>query len=719
MKYFKFLFLLCVVSVSAQNYNYALDEKPVPDPQHSEVIEAENLPEEKLYFDSYLLPLEDAYKLQEALDTYGSVRLEKGNYPGPRIVLKTGQRLFGHPTKTKIPSIIIRAGSKNVRVQNVDSKITFEAGAEISNCTIKNVKLTPLECKDCSLSDNLFINLDRCTLNWDCSGSGYFRNNRFIKHWIHVYSPQIVMKGNNATPSYGNVSVWLNLLTPGGHSAEIENLQSLTWIGMDAETWNLDGDSSKDALLTMRQMGRVNLVGMTGGTSSPHKIPVYDIEAETLSIFNQTITSNGGGKSIVQPKTDVFSVYNISEGYDMLDQNSGSNFDAFLNGDEVYLDRQLTSSKIVGSNEGKLENIILGSKYEPWPRGDFDKLPNPAGSNWEENRKNQLDQYEYIQDLVDKDGIAELEEGIYYIGKSIILKDGQGIIGQGTGKTAIIGLSDDFPLVIGEGASSSVDFTLTHMTLQGGSAGLQIRSSGNGLLQVTSCNFKFLVFRNQRNGIHLNKFYGFDNNFLDHVSFIDCNIGFYQEVDPSYTSGENATMMYVDKIVFYESQFINCGIGVSMMAGRTDNLIGWVNCKFDGNEIAADLKYHKGSFFANCDFVNQQGDYIIGESPIAVYSSIFKNNQAKGVFKSRNVIMEGSTLSDNIPFFTQDKPTQAFIANSTINGSLGRFDNGMLINTIVSGEGSSKSLLVQKNDKGQTILLDRSSVPYPQLLVKQ
>ncbi|MDO6810407.1 hypothetical protein Q4603_17425 [Zobellia galactanivorans] len=37
MRYFKFLFLLCVVSVSAQNYNYALDEKSVPDSQHSEV----------------------------------------------------------------------------------------------------------------------------------------------------------------------------------------------------------------------------------------------------------------------------------------------------------------------------------------------------------------------------------------------------------------------------------------------------------------------------------------------------------------------------------------------------------------------------------------------------------------------------------------------------------------------------------------------------------
>ncbi|SIS42612.1 hypothetical protein SAMN05421766_101868 [Zobellia uliginosa] len=708
---------MCVVSVSAQSYHYALDEKSVPDSQDSEVSEAENLPEEKLYFDSYLLPLEDAYKLQEALDTYGAVRLEEGNYPGPKIVLKSGQRLYGHPTKNKVPSITIKAGSKDVWVLNVNSNITFEAGAEISNCTIKNLLFTTLECKDCSLSDNVFINLDRCMLNWDCGNAGYFRNNKFIKHWIHGRWPQIVMKGNSITPSYGNVSVWLNLLTPGGHSAEFENLKSLTWVGVDAESWNYDGESDKP-LLNMKKMGEVSLVGMTGGNNGPHKTPVFDVEAEILNIQKQSLTSKGGGASVVQPNTDVFSLSDDSEGYKLVNPQSGTNLAMFSNSADVYLDKSPVVSKITGGNLEKIKANIIGSQSKPWSRGEFGNLPDPMGGEWGGKRKNQLDQSEYIQNLVDSGNIAELDEGVYYIGSSIVLRDGQGIVGKGTAKTVLVGLTDDFPLIIGEGASSAVDFTLANMTLQGGRSGFRIRSDGDSFLQVTSCNLKFLVFRDQQYGIHLDKFYGFDNNFIDHVSFVKCGVGFYQEVDPSYVSGQTKSMMYVDKLVFYESQFINCDIGVSMMAGRADNLIAWVNCKFDGNRIAADLKYHIGSFFANCDFINNSGEYIIGESTISIYSGLFKNNKSNTIFKSRDVYMEGTVVSDNIPLFANDiKSRNAFIVNSSLSGGLGRLDYGLLVNSVI-GSGNSHPLLIKVNEKAQTVLIDSQSHPYPQLLVR-
>jgi hypothetical protein len=51
-------------------------------------------------------------------------------------------------------------------------------------------------------------------INFNCSVSGYFRNNKIIKHQAQSVSNQLVMKGNSTTPSYGNVSLHTNFLTP-------------------------------------------------------------------------------------------------------------------------------------------------------------------------------------------------------------------------------------------------------------------------------------------------------------------------------------------------------------------------------------------------------------------------------------------------------------------------------------------------------------------------
>ena len=58
--------------------------------------------EEIEYFKAYLLPISQKANLQTALDTYGSVRLEKGDYSGVNVVVKSNQRLYGHPSLTQV-----------------------------------------------------------------------------------------------------------------------------------------------------------------------------------------------------------------------------------------------------------------------------------------------------------------------------------------------------------------------------------------------------------------------------------------------------------------------------------------------------------------------------------------------------------------------------------------------------------------------------------------
>ncbi|PHN94592.1 hypothetical protein CSC80_04390 [Maribacter sp. 6B07] len=717
----KLLYILTFLITGAslgQNYHYALDSKnDAGIVETEEFTGAQNFEEEDLYFDSYLLPVSRASELQEALNTHISVRLESGDYSGDPIIMTSGQRLFGHPTITKVPNITVQAGSSNVRVQNVDSYILFNSGGVISNCTFKNIKFTSLECTNCSLEDNTFINLDRCSLNWDSRGSGYFRNNKFIRHWVHASWPQIVMRGNSTTPSYGNVTVWANLLTPGGHSVELENLESYTFLGMDSESWNWNNDSDK-AMMYMRNMGEVKLAGLTGGSHVDYKTPVFDIEAVRLDIFDKQTYSNGGGLNIVREGTDVVSIYNKSESHAMENSSSGFDLNAYDNNNTINFNKVLVSDVITANDKAVLEDFILGTEYTPWAISAHESIPDILGDSWQEERMNKPDQSDFIQNLIDTNGIAELDEGIYYIGKTLTIVDEEGIIGKGTGKTAIVGLTDDFPLVTGEGNSSGVNYILANMTLQGGSVGLRMHDIGSEYMQVNASVFNFLVFRNQEVGIHLDQFYGFDNNFLDHLNFVNCEIGFYQEVDPSYTSGVTASMMYVDKTVFYKNQFVNCGTAISMRAERGDYLNAWVNCNFDGNKIAADLKHHNGSFFANSNFINHNGDYIIGGSPIGIYSCIFNENKSKTIFDIREIVIEGSSFLDDLDLFTKNASIKGFIRNSNIQGNLGRLDNGMLINSIIGTKSSLQPLLIDYTNGESTTILDNTANPYPQLMVK-
>jgi hypothetical protein len=119
---------------------------------------------------------------------------------------------------------------------------------------------------------------------------------------------------------------------------------------------------------------------------------------------------------------------------------------------------------------------------------------------------------------------------------------------------------------------------------------------------------KFVVFRDQTYGMHLKQINGFDN-FLENIAFVNCNIGFYQQPLVPYVDLD--TSSYVDKTMFYQSQFINCNTAFSMIATRANNLNAWVDCKFDGGGIALKLASQNATIVARCDFTNYTGTNVI------------------------------------------------------------------------------------------------------------
>lgn len=675
---------------------------------------SENQPEEIAYFDAYYLPISQKANLQNALNTYGSVRLDKGDYSGSPITMSGNMKLYGHPTITTVSGITVAPGSNGVIIDGISTTGSITMNGNVSNSTFKNIKNSTIISTGGSLNNNTFLNLILTPIRWDMSSSGYFRNNRVIKHWISSVYPQLILKGNNSTPSYGNAWAWINLLTAHGDATDIDNLDDLTIVGLDGESWNYNGLGSR-ALLHMRNMGKVKLSTVNGGNNIATPTPVFDIQADNLHISN-SIISSPIRNSIAKSNTDVFFV-NGNTTY-TLESGTGNDFRGYFSGNSILYNGSSLLSTVTTSLL-YLTNLINSkeSKPTPWAKPAFETLPNPSGADWANTRNGKTDSRAYIQGLIDRNGYAELPEGIYYIGSTLNLLPNQGIVGSGTGKTVIIGLTDDFPLIRVKGTNTS-GFTLAHLTLQGGKTGLEITRNTNAHYQPNQCNLKFLVFRNQNYGIHLYECFGLDNNFFDNISFVNCNVGFMQTPDPAYAGGETDKMTYVDKTVFYKNQVINCGVGFDMKTARANNLNAWIDSKFDGCGIALDLTNNYSPLIANCDFTGTTGAQVIRvETSAGIYSSNFYNNRSNNILRTKDAYIEGCTFSDNIPLFSTNSSGKGFLVNSSVRGNIGSMSNGMIINSNMQSNPALNKVLVNVTSGTPTVLVDDIPDPHPQLLV--
>jgi len=685
--------------------------------------------EEIAYFSAYLLPIGEKENLQTALDTYGSVRLEKGDYSGTSITMTTNQKLYGHPSLSRVSNITIASGSSNVVIKDLflnENAITFGAGSVISNCTVKNIVKGNLQANNSMLVNNSFINIWG-TINFNCSVSGYFRNNRIIKHMVSSSNINILMKGNSTTPSYGNTHLFSNFLMPGGDATDIDGLESTTFVGVDAEAWNHSGTGT-NALLKLTNIGSLKITDISGSNVTvPYKVPFYDIDATDSFILNKLASTD---MDVISPRTNVMLMagkdgYSRSggtvTGFDLQSIYNSSFYAGLLKLDGVEQTSTITEPTTIN----KITNSLLGTQYTPWIRTIWETLPDPTGANWKADRIGKTDQTAYIQNLINTNGIADLPEGIFYIGSTlnIPLDSSHGIVGKGTGKTAIIGLTDDFPLIT-IGGGETQNFTLSNLTLQGGSVGVFSSVSNT---QIAFENLKYIVFRDQMYGIHLRHIMGIDNNFFEHLGFVNCSKAFFQ--DPLATPPDNGftTMTYVDKTVFYECQFINCATGVSMLATRADNLNLWYNCKFDGGTKAIELINNNSPIIANCDFTNITGNYVVTANSLSIYSSVFQNNTSSvSTISSPYLCIEGCDFLDNTKLISEAgyNSLYNYVFNSTITGNafptLTTGDlSAVFSNSILLSNPSLSKLLVNINHGTPTVILNATPNPYPQLLVTQ
>lgn len=688
------------------------------------ILTINNQLEETAYFNAYLLPIADKANLQTALSTYGSVRLEAGDYSGSAITLTSNQKLYGHPSITGVPYITIASGSTNVILEdltalsNSDLQISFQPGGIISNCIFKTIKGCRLVANNSMLENNQFIDING-TINFNCSVSGYFRNNRIIKHQAQSISNMLVMKGNSITPSYGNVNIHSNYLTSNGVTTDISNLQSSTFIGIDCESYS----GLTQELFYAQNIGKMNLSTVQGGMLYNSGLGYYNIDADNLlSIYN---AGNSSTASVIAPRTNYLNTFAYLQPTRSVGTVTGfSAYSDITNRNFIYNEVSQTSAII---DPTALSNFILGTQYTPWTRPTWNILPDPLGSTWATDRVGKPDSTSFIQNLINTNKVAELPAGIFYISSTLnIPMDGTyGIVGQGTGKTVICGLTDNFPLIT-TGSDIFGRCTLANITFQGGSVGLYVTGQSSFMAYQ---NIKFVVFRNQTAGIQTHQIFGLDNCFIDNTSFVNCTKGFFQDPLLPYVNGVVEGSSYVDKTLFYKNQFINCGTGLSMQATRGNNMNAWVDCNFNGGGEAINGG-GDSTVIANCDFTNYTGTNVMTTNGFTMFNSNFYNNSVTGAtFNSGDNNFEGCNFLDSNDMFTPDinNSIQCNVFNSLITGkalivpndTFNRNPKGLFVNSTLLSNPTLSKLLVNVKDGTSTILINETPTPYPQLLVTQ
>jgi hypothetical protein len=650
---------------------------------------------------AYFLPLKKAKDLQSTLGQYKIIKLNANSdyskHGGPSsITLSSDQQLYGLPG-SKIGRVFISGGSTGITLQGVATNgIEF---AESSNAIHGNCfrRVTGrISAKGAKLENNLFIDLNNSQLDFDTSKRGYLKNNQFIRVMVHGTSPALQLRGDPEHQSSNNVFLWSNILTPHGDGIIIDNQRDVSFIGLDAESWNWSKRAKNQAMMTVRSTGSLKIIAANGGDPRHRTGRYFDLDAEEIQILGSRIGPVRKPSIILQPDVKRISLVNVQK---LGINNKGPNpfiFNAFagrkptttLNG------RTILNTTLTKEQESILKNMFVSpdNSGQLLKRPVFQSIPDPVGPNWNSDLKSKSDSTDFIQGLVDSQGIAHIPAGIYYISKPIRLKDGQGIIGSGAHQTAIIAKNKNIDMIVGvpnAGKRTLTSFSLIDITLQGGRNGIHHDSDGSGSKAVYNRLFiSHVTFRDMSEaGIFLDGIIGWDNNFIDNVNFYRCaDAGIKQRVSPLWLRGHGPGMTYMDKNVFYNCQFVENGRGIDFNARRANNLNAFVNCSFRDNlELAVNLHNNNSTIFANTEFINNGGNPVIqSNKPTFFVNSYFKADRNNISLLPNNATCEdctfelgGSSSSSIVP-----KGSRVFLSNSeSINVSLGKPDSGLLLNS--------------------------------------
>lgn len=700
--------------------------------------------------------------LQRCIDKNNSVRLAIGDYRRENtepLILKSGQKIFGLPG-TVLPRIRLSSGTEGAIISTISTaEIDF-----LSSTPNRPIRLNAfirvnglLNVLGSMVEDNIFTYCG-CSIKVNTSSSGYLRNNLFIGSHPQSSSDMIIIDGDIDRQSYGNTFLWHNFLTPHGRATFIRNQKDISFIGIDAEGWNEFGeDQTWSAMLNIDTTSVVRVVAAGGGNHGKYPTPFLYLNADKVQIsgidsdikpIGERSDEGDGSRRPVETASpdalylgpsnriswlaDICCVGLIS--YPM----TGLHFEVFRSGGERFTINGVGyNANLFEPDLGYLRELFAPlAHYERLPEQvGFEALPDPAGSNWKslvaESIRQGVDDSAHIQKLIDDspDGVALIPEGKYFLARSLVLGSNKGLIGAGRDKTVIIALSEALDMIVpGDAAhpnnGGNQRFLLSDLTLQGGRRGIFHSYSNSGSnTQLNNVFLSHVQFREMKEaGIEFKDIYGWDNNFLDFVAFVNCKYGFRQTFPTNPRPGENADNNYIDKTIFFRSQFVGNGVAVDLAAHRVDNFNAFIYSLFQANiDGAIFLRNATNTVFAGSKFIDNGGAAVVNTENARHTSMVgcyFAGGTKGRAFFSEGANVEGSRFAKgqnkNMRVFS-NKDVKVVFYNTVSDVTMGEIHDGVFVNSKFPGQGLDRFLVVWTDGELRSATSDASN-PKGQLL---
>lgn len=674
---------------------------------------------------AHRLPVTQKARLQDALDRYRVLRLDPGDYQSGGVAalhLRSGQQLYGLPG-TQIPKVIVDGGTRDARLSTVITPaIEFPPSPKVTRDNRFERIMGNITVHDARLENNTFLDIDNTQIDVDTRHGGYLKGNRFIRIMSHGASPAIRLRGDTGRRSGGNVFLWTNLLTPQGDSIYVDNQADLNFIGLDAESWNWDRRATQPAMMTTGPMGTLRVIMANGGQNLPddHKTGIFDIDADRFELLGLSVGDARQPGITLQPGNKAAVLINTGPWQVKRESRHGALLSAFPGNGELHAPQAAASLAL-------RKTSLLDGLFAALPPALgvapplLKPVADPAGPDWKHKRARERDSSAYIQHLVDAQGIARLPAGVYYISRPIRLKKGQGIVGAGEDKTAIVAKRPNIDLIVGDDhlkeRYGGTTFALADLTLQGGRNGIHHDPDGaGGGAQFNLVYLSHVTFRDMRNaGIFIDRIMAWDNNFLDHLTFYRNGAGIKQRVDPFWLHGDNPGMSYLDKNVCYRCRFIDNERGLDLKARRQNNLNACIGCLFENNRrFAADLENNHATLFVSSAFINNGGDPVVRDNQ----STLFIGSYFRAGARGRSMVGNGATVEacrfergGNRHATVVAGPGRVFFFNSSApDMPLGRIRDGVFANNaLLSTLPLRDALVMIRNGKVQALLSDSKS----------
>ena len=720
----------------------AIEPNIEPEPILPPVIVSQAYPLSVTHFayDLNLRPAADRnLTLQQALDKYGAIRLDNKDYRtlsgSPASITVSGsQKIYGLPN-TSVPGIIVSNASRAVLSRLRTGSIVFQ-GTTVDS-TFENIMYAEVRARNAILERNLFLDFNYGSFEFDNITSGYLRNNRFIRSRFQSSSPQLVMKGDptGIRASYGNVFIGLNLLTPSGDATLIENQDELTFVGIDAEAWNMHQSNASSALLKVSSGGVLNILGLTGGGG---RSPIYDISSREVRAF-ATYADSSVPRATFRQGTDrlVFANSTLSN----VDNQSGSTkyFRVMNEGSDLVA---RYNDNIVSTPLSAQSQIDLRSLAMATPRGlgweiptyeALRQIPTVSTVNWNTVADSAL----VLQGMIQRGEI--IPAGVYYIKSSLTLDSNQMLWGSGIDRTIIIA-PPSVDMVRSVAHRNGPDWgqarvVIGDVTLEGGRSGLRLDASGAGMYaQITDSVISHVLMRNMAEaGIWADSIYAMDNNFFDHVYIINSNTAVKQTpVAGCNPNIEAPGTTYLDKNFFYASQFIGNRVGFDLQSCRSNNSNYVINSLFKDNTTTAVRMFKNTSAtFVNSDFIGNGGTLTLPtisntvgnnnswSNNIIVVGSRFDASRSSAVLGAHRMDVEGSVFNKGSNSSARVVAGSASVSfyNNRSDVALGGVTSGLFMNnTITTGSILSNPVVFMKNGAA-SVYVSGTSNPYSRFLV--